>query len=96
MGSAQMTLGIALSPAKVNLRTSTAEPSASPTYVRPTGFSGLPPSGPATPVTDTARAAANLACALPAIAFATWALTAPCASSAAWVTSSKLVLASFE
>ena len=61
---------------------------ASPTYVSPTGFASEPPSGPATPVIETASAAANLARAPAAMATATWALTAPCASSVAGGTSS--------
>ena len=47
---------------------------------RPTGFSGVPPSGPAMPVTATARLACEWVSAPPAMARATSSLTAPCRS----------------
>ena len=65
------------------------------TYTRPTGFSSVPPSGPATPVTPTPRSACSRSRAPSAIATATCADTAPCASSAASGTPSCSALTSF-
>ncbi|HEX6868790.1 MAG TPA: hypothetical protein VF119_08280 [Candidatus Limnocylindrales bacterium] len=67
------------SPVQVNRLTVTPPASATAMYVRPTGFSAVPPSGPATPVTDTARSAPIRSRPPVAMATATWADTAPCA-----------------
>ena len=62
----------------------------------PTGLSGVPPPGPAMPVTATAKLAGERASAPSAIARATSALTAPCAAISAAATPSSSVLAAFE
>ena len=49
-----------------------------PNQTVPTGFSGLPPLGPATPVTATDTCALDLSTAPMAMAWATASLTAPC------------------
>ncbi len=48
-----------------------------PKQTMPTGFSGVPPVGPATPVIDSATWARLLSSAPSAIAWATSSLTAP-------------------
>ena len=60
----------------------------------PTGFSGLPPVGPATPVTATLKLAFECAKAPKAMAFATSSLTAPCCAIKVAGTPSISVLAS--
>ena len=73
----------------------TVTPSASRTQNQtvPTGFSGVPPSGPATPVIATAVSAPNRSTAPSAIASATSCDTAPCASMSAGSTPSRSILA---
>src|SRR5581483_6180479 len=51
---------------------------ARPSHTVPTGFSGVPPSGPAMPVIDAAQVAPDLRRAPSAIARTTGSLTAPC------------------
>src|SRR5207237_1058672 len=65
------------------------------TYTRPTGFSGVPPPGPATPVTDTATSTPRRERAPEAIAAAVSAETAPCRSSTSAGTPSADCLTSF-
>ena len=67
-------------PDQVNRRTVAPSASATATYVSPTGFCGVPPSGPAIPVTDTARCAPVRSRPPMAMAIATWAETAPWAA----------------
>src|SRR3954454_6187393 len=67
-------------PSHTNRRTSVPSAVAAATYVSPTGFWAVPPSGPAIPVTDTARSAPVRRRPPTAIAIATWAETAPCAA----------------
>src|SRR4051812_2160840 len=67
-----------------------------PNHTVPTGFSGLPPLGPATPVTATLTCACEWRSAPNAIARATTSLTAPCESMAAGSTCSSSLLASLE
>ena len=62
----------------------------------PTGFVGVAPSGPAMPVTATAKVAGERASAPSAIARATSALTAPCASISAAGTPSSSLFAALE
>ncbi len=62
----------------------------------PTGFSGVPPSGPATPVMPTPTAAPNRSAAPSASAAATSGDTAPCRSISAAGTSAKATFAAFE
>src|SRR6185503_17184058 len=64
-------------------------------YTSPTGFSSVPPSGPATPVTATPTSTASRSLTPVAIASATSAETAPCASIRAAGTPSSAVLTSF-
>src|SRR5579864_7648065 len=62
----------------------------------PTGFSALPPPGPATPVTDTARSTRARATAPFAIAIAVSLLIAPCAARVASGTPRSSIFAAFE
>src|SRR3954454_19785526 len=62
----------------------------------PTGFSSVPPSGPATPVVEHATSASNLLSAPSAIASATSGEAAPCASISVGSTPSSSALDSFE
>ncbi len=62
----------------------------------PTGLAGLPPVGPATPVTATVMLAAERASAPTAIARAVASLTAPWATSVASGTPSMSCFAAFE
>src|SRR5450759_1785018 len=66
------------SPDQANRRISIPAGSATATYVRPTGFPGIAPDGPAIPVMATARSTPSRVRAPPAIARAACALTAPC------------------
>src|SRR5271165_803416 len=87
---------ISRSPGSMSLRTSAVSSGpAKATYTRPTGFSSLPPPGPATPVTAIAHDARRCACTPTAIAVATSALTAPCCSMRSGATSRKSSFASF-
>ena len=81
--------------------TGSAAPSSRPrpataTYTSPTGFASVPPSGPATPVTPTPRSARSRSRAPSAMAIATCADTAPCASSTSAGTPSSRSLTGFE
>ena len=69
---------------------------ASPNQTSPTGFSALPPPGPAMPVTATLTLARDRARAPSAIARATSALTAPCRAISTAGTSIRSVFASLE
>ena len=62
----------------------------------PTGLAGVPPSGPAMPVTATAKPAGERASTPSAIARATSALTAPWRAMSAGATPSSSILAAFE
>jgi hypothetical protein len=62
----------------------------------PTGFSGEPPSGPATPVTETANRVPKHASAPRAISATVASLTAPCATSVSCRTPSWRIFSSFE
>ena len=62
----------------------------------PTGFPSLPPTGPATPVTETPSAVLKRCRAPSAMAMATALETAPCSSSMAAGTPSSTSLARFE
>src|SRR5271167_3565773 len=85
------------SPGKIRCSVLGAAPRcASPKWTRPTGFSALPPPGPATPVIDTARSIGARASAPSAIAVAVSALTAPCAAITSGGTPSNSDFASFE
>ena len=67
-----------------------------PNQTSPTGFSALPPPGPAMPVTETARSTGERPSAPAAIAAATSRLTAPCWAMSAIGTPSSELLASLE
>ena len=67
-----------------------------PNHTVPTGLSGEPPVGPATPVTATLTWAALRCTAPSAMARATGSLTAPCALMSAAGTPSSSVLAALE
>src|SRR5215472_1192052 len=69
---------------------------ANPTMTSPTGLAGLPPPGPATPVTEIARSTGARATAPSAIAPAVSLLTAPCAAIVSGGTPSNCDFASFE
>src|SRR5262245_57073974 len=87
-------------PGKRNRRTSMRGPSdpgtAAAMYTVPTGFAGVPPSGPAMPVTAIPHGEPDMRQMPAAIASATGALTAPCSRSIASGTPSSCCLASFE
>jgi hypothetical protein len=86
----------ALSPGSRTVRV-VARPSASRTlqHTVPTGFSSVPPSGPAIPVIATAVSASKRFSAPSAIASATGSDTAPCSSISRGSTSSNSTFASF-
>ncbi len=65
-------------------------------WTRPSGFSGVPPPGPATPVMATERSARLCASAPSAMASATGSETAPCATISSMGTPIASALASFE
>src|SRR4029453_11664827 len=67
-----------------------------PKHTVPTGFSAVPPSGPATPVVETTMSAPSARRAPAAISAAVCSLTAPCASRVAAPTSSRRRFASLE
>src|ERR671920_2058331 len=73
-------------------------PSASeiPTKTSPTGFSSVPPSGPATPVTESPWSVPAVFLTPSAIAFANGSETAPCWTSSSCGTPSRRSLASLE
>ena len=64
-------------PRKWNSKASAPFGPETPTNTVPTGFSGVPPSGPATPVADTPQVEPLTLRAPSAISRAHWALTAP-------------------
>ena len=67
-----------------------------PNHTVPTGLSGVPPVGPATPVTATLTCARECRTAPNAIARATTSLTAPCAATRSGSTPSASAFASLE
>ena len=68
-------------PFRRSSRTNVPSGHAAATYTRPTGFCGVPPPGPATPVVETATSAPLRARRPSAISRAQASLTAPKASS---------------
>src|SRR6185503_2740710 len=84
------------SPKKRNVRTRRSLSVTAATTTVPTGFSGVPPLGPAIPVTATPTLARAFALMPSAIASPTGSLTAPCSRMRSGGTSSSCVLASFE
>jgi hypothetical protein len=82
-------------PTKLNVRTRVSMPPlrahADAIATMPTGFSGVPPPGPATPVMPTARSLRAMRAIALAMASATGSLTAPCAAMSEGGTPSKSV-----
>src|SRR3954452_14697770 len=83
------------SPGRSSMRASDPSGPAACRWTSPTGFSGVPPSGPATPVTATATSAPSRARAPAAIAAAVSADTAPNDASVASGTPSEAAFTSF-